>query len=88
MQAKNSSAFGGLEGNLRFAAASCAGRDEHFALGFSGVLSRVTASLAALRFILEPLLCVEFLFTGGENEFLTALFANQCFVLVHVFYLS
>ena len=66
----------GLEGNLGFAAAAGAGSGEELTGATGAVLASVTAGLAALRLVLEATLCVEFLFTGGENEFLAALFAN------------
>ena len=59
--------------NLALCAALRAGCVEHFTLGLVGVLASVTASLAALRFVFKALGCVEFLFTGGENEFATSL---------------
>ena len=66
----------GLEGNLCLAAATCAGSGEELT-GTTGIgLTGVTACLAALGLILEAALCVEFLLTGGENEFVAALFAN------------
>ena len=66
----------GLEGNLCLATAACAGSSEEFTGATSVVLASVTASLAALGLILEAALCVEFLLTGGEGEFLATLFAN------------
>ena len=66
----------GLEGNLGLAAAACAGGGEELTRAAGGVLASVTAGLAALRLVLEAALCVEFLLTGGENEFVAALFAN------------
>ena len=79
----------GLEGNLRLAAAVGANSGEVL-LGASGsVLSGVAAGLAALGLILEASLSVEFLLAGGENEFISALFANQCLVFVHcLFFLT
>ena len=66
----------GLKGNLCLAAAACASSGEEFTGATGVVLASVTASLAALGLILETALCVEFLLTGGENEFVAALFAN------------
>ena len=66
----------GLEGNLGLAAATGAGSGEELTGATGGVLASVTASLAALGLVLEAALSVEFLFTGGENEFVAALFAN------------
>ena len=66
----------GLEGNLGFLAASSAGGGEELTGAASGVLAGVTACLAALGLVLEAALCVECLLTGGENEFVAALFAH------------
>ena len=65
-----------LEGNLCLAAAACAGSGEELTGATSVVLASVTASLAALGLVLEAALCVEFLLTSGESEFLATLFAN------------
>ena len=74
-----------LEGNLRLFAAVGAFGDEHFPVGAAGSFARRTAFSAALRLILEALFGVEFLLTGGEREFLVAVLAHQCLVLIHVF---
>ena len=66
----------GLEGNLGLAAATGASSGEELTGATGGVLASITASLAALGLVLEATLCVEFLLTGGENEFVAALFAN------------
>ena len=66
----------GLEGNLGLTAAAGTGSSEELTGTTGAVLASVTAGLAALGLVLEATLCVEFLFTGGENEFLAALFAN------------
>ena len=66
----------GLEGNLGLTAAAGTGSGEELTGTTGAVLASVTAGLAALGLVLEATLCVEFLFTGGENEFLAALFAN------------
>ena len=66
----------GLEGHLCLTAATSAGSSEELTGATGVVLASVTAGLAALGLVLEATLCVEFLFTGGENEFLAALFAN------------
>ena len=66
----------GLEGNLSLAAATGAGSSEELTGATGSVLASITASLAALGLVLEAALCVEFLLTGGENEFVAALFAN------------
>ena len=66
----------GLKGNLCLAAATGAGSGEELTGATGSVLASVTASLAALGLVLEAALCVEFLLTCGESEFLAALFAN------------
>ena len=76
LAAENGTIGLGLEGNLSLAAATCAGSGEELTGTAGSVLASVTASLAALGLVLEAALCVEFLLTGGENEFVAALFAN------------
>ena len=66
----------GLEGNLGLAAATGSGGGEELTGATGSVLASVAAGLAALGLVLEAALCVEFLLTGGENEFLAAFFAN------------
>ena len=66
----------GLEGHLGLTTAAGAGSGEELTGTTGSVLASVTASLAALGLVLEAALCVEFLLTGGENEFVAALFAN------------
>ncbi len=55
------------------------GRTDSGTAGLAGS----SACLATSGLILEALLCVEFLFTGGEHKFGAAVFANQRFVFVH-----
>ncbi len=76
----------GLERNLGFASAAVADYGEHLpgstavaVLGLAGV----TAGLAPTGLVLEALLGVEFLFAGGENEFISAVTAGQSLVFVH-----
>ena len=76
LAAENGTVGLGLEGNLGFAAAACAGSGEELTGATGSVLASVTASLAALGLVLEAALCVEFLLTSGENELVAALFAN------------
>jgi len=76
LAAENGTVGLGLEGNLCLAAATCAGSSEELTGTTGSVLAGVTASLAALGLILEATLCVEFLLTSGENEFVATLFAN------------
>ena len=65
----------GLEGNLSLATATCAGSSEELTGCTGSILAGITACLAALGLVLEAALCVEFLLTGGENEFAAAFFA-------------
>ena len=66
----------GLKGNLGLSAASCANSGKELTGTAGGVLASVAACLAALGLVLEAALCIEFLFTGGENELITTFFAN------------
>ena len=66
----------GLKGNLSLAAAACASSSEELTGTTGSILASVAAGLAALGLVLEATLCVELLLTGGENEFVAALFAN------------
>ena len=66
----------GFERNFCFASAGCAGGGVHLFLGFEFVFACVTALFAALGFVNESTLCIEFLLTGGESKFFAALFAN------------
>ena len=67
----------GLEGNLALLAALGANCIIHGALGTGSLaLTGSTAGSAALGLVLEAALCVELLLTGGENEFVAAIFAN------------
>ena len=75
-----------LEGDLAFLTAF--GADGVKQLTFarslgSGVFSGRSASAAALRFVLETFFGVKFLLTGSEDEFLSAILADQGLVLVH-----
>ncbi len=78
----------GIERNLTVLAALSANSVEHFSRASCTVLSCVTASLASLGLVVESLLCVEFLLTGGEHEIIAAILALECLVLVHVSYLA
>ena len=66
----------GLEGNLGFAAAACAGCGEILSGTTSCILASIAAGLAALRLILEAALSIEFLLTGSEHELGAAFLAN------------
>ncbi len=74
-----------LERNLCGTAAVSACCYEHFLLRSCYVLACIAASLASLRLVLESFFCIECLFTCCEYEILSAIFALQCFVLVHGF---
>ena len=76
LAAENGTVGLGLEGNLSFAAAACAGSGEELTGTTSNVLTSVAASLAALGLVLEAALCVESLLTSGEHELVAALFAS------------
>ena len=65
----------GLERDLARLAAFRADGVEHLSGFAAGVLSLVTAGFASLGLVLEALLRVEFLFTGGEDEFVAAFLA-------------
>ena len=71
----NRAIAGGLEGNLCFFAAVSASGSEILSCLSGSVLLCVSAGFASLGFVLESFLGVEFLFTGGENEFVATFFA-------------
>ena len=74
----------GDEGNGRGRAAGGTGRLIHLAGSGSAVrLAGRTAFLATGGLVLEALLGVEGLFTGGKHKFLAAIPAYQRLVLVH-----
>ena len=68
-------ALGGLERNLGGAAALVAHDLEHLA-GTAAGTAGSTASRAAAGLVLKAFLSEESLLVGGENEFLTTLFAH------------
>ena len=65
-----------LEGTARLAAAGGAGSGEELPGATGSGLAGITASLAALGFVLETAFSVKLLLTGGEHELLATLFAN------------
>jgi hypothetical protein len=76
----------GLERNLAGLAAACAGCIVHLTVAAAtgrALLASRTAGLAALGFIGETLLGVEFLLAGGEGEAGSAIFADDGFVAEH-----
>ena len=84
----NGTITAGFEGDLAGLAAFSAYSIIHLA-GAAVVSARVvalagvTASFAALGLVGETFFCVKFLFAGSESEFVSAIFADQCFVVVH-----
>ena len=80
----------GLEGNLACVAAVSAGCIEHLACAtLTAVCLELSAAItASLGLVLETLFSVKLLLTGGEYEFLSAVFADQCLVCVHSIPLS
>ena len=79
--------FTGLERNLARISTACANRIIHLALGLSVAslgLTLIAASLAAKGLVLKTLLSIKFLLSCSEDEFLSAIFADQCFVVIHV----
>ena len=83
--AVNGSVTGGLESKLCLAAALRAGCDEILTLTSLCVLLFVTASLAALRLILEALFSVELLLARCEYKFLSAISACEGYVFINDF---
>jgi len=65
------------------AAAFGASGFEKLALTVAAALPGVAAILAACRLVLEALFSIEFLFTGGENEFVAAFLADEILVFEH-----
>ena len=76
----------GFKRDAGFTAAVGADRGEVFPGSAGGVLAGVTAGFAALRLVLETALGVKLLLAGRKNELISALFAHQDLVFVHVFY--
>lgn len=83
LAAINGTTVGGLEGNLRLAAARRANGSILLTLLSGCILSGVTAFLAALGLVLEALAGIEFLLACGEDKFFAAIFASESFVFVH-----
>ena len=76
-----------LERNFAGSAAFGAHGVEHLALATvtatSVSLTGITAGFAALRLIGEALFSEKLLLTRSEGEFLAAVFADDCLVLIH-----
>ena len=76
----------GLEGNFAGLSALSAHGVVHLAFATTAALAALAghaAGFAALGLILKAALRVKLLLTGGENEFLSAILADQCLVLIH-----
>ena len=72
-----------LEGDLGGRAALRTNGVIHHTLPAGGVLARLTACLAAGGLVLQALLRIKLLLTGGEGELSTAILANQYLVFKH-----
>ena len=86
LAAINGSVAGGLECQLSLATAIRAGCDKVLTLASFSIFLLVAASLAALRLVLEALLCVELLLACSEYKLLTAISAHESDVLVYYFF--
>ena len=74
----------GLEWNLAGFSALCAYRIIHLTAAFPGVSpARVTAGFTALWFVCKAFFSKKLLLAGSKREFLSAIFADQGFVVVH-----
>ena len=78
----------GLERNFAGTASGSAYSVKHLALAALAVVGStfagIAAGFAALRLIGEALFSKKLLLVGGEGEFLSAIFADDRFVLEHV----
>lgn len=73
-----------LERNLARLTAACTYCIKHLTcLNSACILTGIAARLATLRLICEAFFSIKFLLTGSENEFLSAILADQCLVVVH-----
>ena len=72
-----------LERNLAGFSAAGAHGVVHLAGAAGGFFACVTAGFAALRFVGEPFFGVEFLLARRKGEFLSAILADEGFVVVH-----
>jgi hypothetical protein len=86
--AVNRTVLTGLERNLGFATASSTSSGEPLSFAAGGVFASIPAGFATLGFIYETFFSVEFLFSGGEYEFISAFFAGESFVFEHDFFTS
>ena len=77
----------GLKGHFAGLAALSAHGVKHLTggvvVGAGDAFAGITAGFAALGLIGEAFLSIELLLTGGENEFLSAILADQGLVSVH-----
>ena len=79
----NRSVLTRLKGNFCYSTAGITSCLKPLTLATAGVFACITASLATLGLINKAFFSIEFLFTGGENEFLSAFLASESFVFVH-----
>lgn len=75
--------FSRSEWHFCFSTTGSTGGGEHFSLNLCRIFASLTAVAASLRFVLETSFRIEFLFAGGEYEFISAFFAYQSLVLIH-----
>lgn len=78
LAAINRAIFAGLKGDSCLFSAGSANRGIHLSLRLRSIaiLASLTAFSASLGLVLEAFFSIEFLFTGSENEFLAAVFAD------------
>lgn len=78
----------GLERHLGSAAAGCANSFVHRAVVGApvggGTFAGIAAGLAALGLVGESFFSIEFLLVGRKGELLSAIFADDNFVLIHL----
>jgi len=86
--AVNGLAFGRIEGHFASFSAVSADSIKHLSGASRSGLACIAAGFASLGLVLEALLCIEFLLTGGEHEIIAAFFALQCLVLIHLCFTS
>ncbi|ODU55328.1 MAG: hypothetical protein ABT01_06475 [Clostridium sp. SCN 57-10] len=82
----NGAVITGFERNFAVFAAGSTYRIVHLAVAAVAtrvLLAGVAAGLAALGFIVEAFFREKFLIFGSEGELLTAILADDCFVVVH-----
>ena len=86
--AVNGTVVAGFKGNLTGVATLCTNGTVHLT-GTAAIATRVvafpcsTAGFATLGLIRKALLCKKLLLAGGEGELLSAIFADDSFVVKH-----